>query len=86
MSEINPNHPTTAAARDQWHKLCALVLHKLGGEAVITSEDITDLGEEFARGGGPAIVMRETHRGIELSLISMEKAEDLARQHGGLPS
>jgi hypothetical protein len=30
MEELNPNHPSTVAARDNWHKICALVLLKLG--------------------------------------------------------
>jgi hypothetical protein len=81
MSEINPNHPTTQAVHDQWHKLCALLLQKFtDGHAVISVEDVHQLGV-----AGRVIVVQETHRGIELTLVSELEGQRLARQHGGLP-
>jgi hypothetical protein len=40
--ELNPNHPATQAAHDQWHKIAALLVVKLGGN--VTIEDIKALG------------------------------------------
>lgn len=86
MDELNPNHPMTAMAHDHWHKLCAMVMHKMGAEhVVITSEDIQALVAQFAGDGGPAIAIQETKHGLELTLISMERAASLAREQGGLP-
>ncbi len=28
--EVNPNHPMTQLARSQWHKICALLMQKMG--------------------------------------------------------
>ncbi len=28
--ELNPNHPATREFRDQWHKLCAIMMMKAG--------------------------------------------------------
>lgn len=41
--ELNPEHPATQAAHDQWHKIAALLVKKLGGKTVITSEGIAEL-------------------------------------------
>jgi len=86
MSELNPNHPVTAAVHDHWHKLCALLLHKFAaGHAVITARDVGGMTDLFANEGGPTIVVQETERGLELTIISGRQAVRLARQQGGLP-
>jgi len=39
--ELNPNHPVTTEVREQWHKLCALVILKSGvRDVTITAQDI----------------------------------------------
>ena len=48
--ELNPNHPVTTELRSEWHKLCALVMQKLGLQrVVIDAADIEGLLE--IRGG-----------------------------------
>ncbi|RWA55322.1 hypothetical protein AU476_07380 [Cupriavidus sp. UYMSc13B] len=82
MTELNPNHPVTAAVHEHWHKLCALLLHKLtDGHAVLTASDV----DQLVGSGAANIVIQETERGIELTLVSDEEGDRLARQHGGLP-
>jgi hypothetical protein len=42
--ELNPNHPVTKSAHDQWHKIAALILHKLGHHSIkITTKDVENL-------------------------------------------
>ena len=42
--ELNPNNPVTRAASGQWHKVAALVMHKLGVKHVeIRMEDVDAL-------------------------------------------
>jgi hypothetical protein len=72
--ELNPEHPVTKALHDQWYKLCALLLMRLGNSAVIAEADLTALVERFADGGGPAIVCHSKTDGIYLTLVSMEDA------------
>lgn len=80
MSEINPNHPMTAAVHDQWHKLCAVLVQKLAdGHAVITLRDLQLMSP------GTCITVQETIHGIELRLVTEEEGMRLARQQGGLP-
>jgi len=79
MSELNPNHPTTRAISDHWHKIAALLLTKLGGSTVITPDDIAALS-------GGAITVQELRDGIHLNIVSMEEGERLAAKQGGLPS
>lgn len=81
MSELNPNHPVTQAVSDQWHKLVALLLRKMGTDhVVITAADL------MAMRPGSAIVVQELHDGLHLRLVDSETAEQLAREHGGLPN
>ncbi|MGH6624151.1 MAG: hypothetical protein ACREBN_09275 [Burkholderiaceae bacterium] len=80
-SELNPNHPVTWAMRDQWHKIAALIMHKLGEDSlVITVDDIESLGE------GMAVAVQEKVDGIHVDLVTMDAAVDLARLNGGLHS
>ena len=82
MGELNPNHPVTKEFREQWYKLCALMLFKSGAtEARITADDI----DRFANSGNANITMRAKGDVITLSLVSDAEAARLARQEGGLP-
>jgi hypothetical protein len=39
--ELNPNSPVVQKTRDQWHKLCALVMLKTGNDEMeIFTDDI----------------------------------------------
>jgi len=82
MSEINPNHPTTAALRDQWHKVLFILMRQIGlDEFVITETDIQLLYSETL-----AITAQELPDGLHVRLMKMEAAEQLAREHGWLPT
>jgi len=81
MSELNPNHPVTQQARDQWHKFAAILMHKFGKTAVeITIEDIENLSD-----GESCIVVDERGGKCVLRLMTMAEGEKLAREEGGLP-
>jgi len=79
VNEINPNHAVTRAVHDQWHKIAALLVQKLGGSALITSADVMALGMD------KAVTVQELSDGIHVRIVSLAEAEKLARQHGGLP-
>ena len=82
MSELNPNHGVTQELREQWHKLCALVLFKSGAKEIrITAEDI----ERFTKSGLGAITARPKGDVITLTLVSEAEGARLARKDGGLP-
>lgn len=82
MNELNPNHPVTNEVREQWYKLCAIVLFKSGAtEIQITSADI----DRFMASGMANIVVRPKGDVITLKLVSDATAAKLAREEGGLP-
>lgn len=69
MSEVNPEHPVTEMLHDHWHKICAVLLMRLGleagkGEIVITAQDVIKLGD------GANIITHDQHDGIHLFLVS----------------
>jgi hypothetical protein len=44
VSELNPNHKVTQQARDQWHKIAALIMINQGIDKVsISHEDVEKL-------------------------------------------
>lgn len=79
--ELNPNHPVTQMAHDNWHKLCAALMVKFGLTAVeITMADMEELGHNEK---GIALDLRGGK--CVLRLLTMEEGERLARGEGGLP-
>lgn len=82
MTELNPNHPTTQAVHDHWHKIAALIMHKLDlDHVVITPDDINQLMR-----ANSSITMQELGDGIHLRIVDRVTAEKLARENGGLPN
>ncbi len=82
MNELNPNHGVTKEVREQWYKLCAILLFKQGvTEIEITSEDI----EKFAKSGRANIAVHPKDDVIILALVTDTEARHLAREEGGLP-
>jgi hypothetical protein len=79
--ELNPNHVVTQSMREQWHKIAALLLLKLGGEASITLRDVANMGKKQRSN----IVIQEKNEGLKLRLVSDTEAARLAREEGGLP-
>lgn len=77
--ELNPKNPVTIATRDQWHKIAALILHKLspGGEVVITAEDIMEVQNSV-------IVCHDKIDGLHIYLTDSETGKQMAK-HGVQP-
>jgi hypothetical protein len=79
--ELNPNHPVTQQVSDHWHKVCAILMAKMGVDhVVITPADIMLLQQDCA------ITFQELHDGLHLRLVDASQAERIAREAGGLPS
>lgn len=74
--ELNPNHPTTAALRDQWHKIAAIFLHKLGGEVLLTEKDIAAAIEPMQ---GKIIAAIGEGDAIRFKIVTEEQARELMR-------
>lgn len=80
--ELNPNHPVTSAMNQQWHKIVALLMHKMGKSKVEIS--VAEI-EAFANSGDKAVAIQEQGTNIVLTLIPMAEAQKLAKKEGGLP-
>lgn len=84
--ELNPNHRTTQAVSDQWHKFLAILMLKLGHNHLVISEsDVAD----FMNSGFGAVTVKDGEHGdgcLHFRLVSMSEAERLAREEGGLPA
>ena len=82
--ELNPNHPVTQEVRDQWHKLCAVILHDMGMETFeVTSEQIESFVKAY---GAKGAIVADTRGGrFVLRLVNEREAGRLARREGGLP-
>lgn len=79
MSELNPNHPTLVIVHEHWHKIAAILMHKLGHEhVVITAADIERMPE------GMFVTVQELDDGLHLQFVDEKTAHILARKHGGL--
>lgn len=77
----NPNHPVTQATADQWHKLCAMVMFKLGVTKIkLSPRDINT----FLESGLANITVRFDDY-VNLELVTDEQAAILAKKEGGLP-
>lgn len=81
--EINPNHPVTREVHDHWHKIAAILLHKMGmRELRITLADLQAWAHDFPDG---AIVIKANNFDFVLRLVSADEARELAKKEGGLP-
>lgn len=79
MSELNPNHEMTAAMREQWQKIAAVLVTKLGGgHIVLTAEDIMQYPSNSF------MTIEEKEDGIHLRMVDQKEAERLAKEEGGL--
>jgi len=71
--EINSDHPVTQGAREQWYKIAAILLWRLGGAMELGVDDIAQVA-------GKAIVVKFENDVIDLKLVTMEEGERLARE------
>lgn len=84
MSELNPNHPVTMAAHDNWHKIVALLMiHFNESEIEIPLSEIEKLISNDPS-KMKAVVLHDTGHSLMLRLVSMSEAEKLAKEAGGL--
>jgi hypothetical protein len=80
--ELNPNHPVVIESREQWHKYCALIMHKLGKtELEIYPADV----DGFTSSGKTNIILHAHKNSVTIKLVSDAEGEKLAREAGGLP-
>ena len=91
--EVNPNHPMTKFAREQWHKICALLMQKMETDHKIPGLGLPDYEVEITVGEidrlnerNLAVVIQERQGRLFIRLMPMEMGEKLAREHGGMPS
>lgn len=84
MTELNPNHPATVAAREQWHKIVALLMAQRGNTRIVISErEVTDFAVKYH--GSAVVIQFKDGVGIILRLVDEKEADRLAREEGGLP-
>lgn len=84
MRELNPNHPVTAQMREQWHKVLAVLMCRLGmTEFEITSEALVAFERDYP---GGAVVADARNGRFIVRLVTAEDGERMARAEGGLPS
>lgn len=78
--ELNPNHVVTNTMRGEWHKVVAILLHKVGLTAVeITEDDVIEFSES-----NQAIVADSRGGRFVIRLVPLREAEQLAKREGGL--
>jgi hypothetical protein len=83
IMELNPNHKVVRQAHDQWHKIAAMIMVKLGKtELQFTMDDVQKIA-----GGNVNIVLDargESVTGIlTVRIVDDKTAEELARKEGG---
>lgn len=79
--EVNPNHPVTQFARDQWHKIVALLMQETGKEEFeITPAILEKMFKE-----PKVVVMDARNNRLIVRMVSQAEGERLAQQEGGLP-
>jgi hypothetical protein len=78
--ELNPNHPTTKALSNHWHKIAAIIMVKAGLQEIkITSEDVMAFQ-------GKSIVANGLKDAIVISLVDEAVGRAMAEKAGGLPN
>lgn len=80
VNKLNPNNPVVQAADENWMKIAALLVHKLGGDVLITDEDVSSFKP------GDTLALGEEGRSIRLKLVDQAEAARLLAKHGGRPN
>jgi len=81
--ELNPNHPVVREAHDNWHKIAALLMVKMGlTEIRIYPDDVYKMAK-----GNINIVLdarNEREKGfLTIRIVDDKTAEALAKEEGG---
>ena len=84
VEKLNPNHPMSQSITDNDTaiKLLTVLVHKIGGKATITAEDINALPADTVMlfdGGSHEM------SSMCLEIVSRKEAERLVSKEGGLP-
>lgn len=80
MPEVNPDSTVLRQLDEQWQKMAMLILFKClppGGVCKITAADMLEISKRFGP-EGPAIFTHGMVDGLEFSLITHERARELA--------
>lgn len=77
--ELNPNNRVAAAARGQWHKIAALVMHKLG----VTHIEIRDSDVDALNAKGLNIAIADDKGYIEVFLLNAEESKAALKKYKG---
>lgn len=74
--ELNPEHPVTQTLHEQWHKIAALIMMKLGvKQVVITQADM----DEFLKQEGSNIVLHAHADCMDIRIVGSEEAKRLVK-------
>lgn len=77
MSELNPDHPVLEKLRDQWHKICLVLMLRLKEkEIVITAADVKAVLESPYSN----IIAHDKHDGLHVILATDEEAAIAVRR------
>ncbi len=81
MNELNPNNPVARAAHGEWHKIAALIMHKLGVKHVeIKMEDVDALNASAAN-----IAISDEKGYMEVFLMTKEESAAALKKYGREP-
>jgi hypothetical protein len=75
--ELNPEHAVTKKTRDQWHKICAIVMFITGVKEVIIKEE-----HVLALGADTCVVAHDLPDGLHIKIMTTEEAMKLAQLDG----
>lgn len=81
--ELNPNHPVVRQSRDNWHKIAALIMIKMGlKDLELTIDDVNKLAD-----GNINIVLdargKDPKRPLWVRIVDDKTAAEMARVEGG---
>jgi hypothetical protein len=82
--EFNPNHKVTQGLHDHWHKIAALILHKLGVKQVVIDLDDFQSLEDSYPNGMPCVVAQDKDNKLTIWLVTEQEGRELAKKEGGL--
>jgi len=77
--ELNPNNPVARAASGQWHKIAALIMHKLG----VTHVEIRAEDSDALTAKGLNIGIADDKGYMEIFLLTPEQTKAMLKKHKG---
>jgi hypothetical protein len=77
--ELNPNNPVARAANGQWHKIAALIMHKLG----VNHVEIREEDAEALAAKGLNIGIADDKGYMEVFLLTSEQTKAMLKKHKG---